>query len=148
MATLSRSVTINAPVEEVFSYALDVRNLWNLPGEAIALADVDLKPEGVGTSCRLWTHLLGFHVEGGLEYTEVVRPERIVAQVTFFGEHPTWTFTFEPVAGGTRMTGTGEWNVRVPLVGKPYEKLVVKEHVPMLESMLGNVKTGMEARAA
>lgn len=148
MATLTRSVTINAPVEEVFDYALDVRNLWALPGEPVALVDVDLKPGGLGTSARIWTHFMGFHMEGGLEYTEVVRPERIVVQVGFSMEHPTWTFTFEPDAGGTRLTGTGEWHVGVPVVGRTYEKLVVKEHVPMLEAMLANIKAGLEAKAA
>ena len=34
-----------------------------------------------GSSARIWSHLLGFHLEGGLEYTEVVRPERIKAEV-------------------------------------------------------------------
>ena len=60
----------------------------------VALADVTIEPEGVGTSARLWTHLLGFHLEGSLRITEVVRPERIVAQVDFFAEKPTWRFTF------------------------------------------------------
>jgi uncharacterized protein YndB with AHSA1/START domain len=146
MATLTRSVTINAPVEEVFDYTLDVRNLWSMPD--VAVADVDLKPEGTGTTCRIWSHMLGFHVEGGLEYTEVVRPERIVAEVSFFMEHPTWTFTFEPVAGGTKMTGTGEWHVGVPVVGSAVERMNVKEHEPFLEAMLGGVKSALEAKAA
>ncbi len=148
MATLTRSTTVNAPVEEVFDYALDVRNLWSFPGEAIALADVDLTPDGVGTTCRIWSHVLGFHIEGRLEYTEVVRDERIVAEVSFLMEHPTWTFTFEPVTGGTRVTGTGEWTVKVPVVGGTVERMSVKEHVPFLEAMLGNIKATLEARAA
>ena len=105
MATLTRSVTVNAPVEKVFDYAMDVRNLWSFPGEALALADVTLTPEGVGTSARIWTHWLGFHIEGGLEYTEVVRPEKIVVEVGFAVEHPTWTLTFKPFHGGTKVTG-------------------------------------------
>jgi uncharacterized protein YndB with AHSA1/START domain len=148
MATLTRSVTVHAPVEKVFDYAMDVRNLWSFPGEAIALADVDLKPEGVGTSARIWSHWLGFHIEGGLEYTEVVRPERIVVQVGFAVEHPTWTFTFKPFHGGTKVTGNGEWHVSAPLVGKRFEQMAVKEHEPFLEAMLANLKAGVETKAA
>jgi uncharacterized protein YndB with AHSA1/START domain len=148
VATLTRTVTINAPVEEVFDYALDVRNLWAFPGQPVALKDVDLKPEGVGTSARVWTHMFGFHMEGGLEYTDVVRPERIVIQVGFAMEHPTWTFTFEPVAGGTKLTAAGEWHVSVPLVGKTYEKMEVKGHEPMIEAMLANAKEHLETKAA
>jgi uncharacterized protein YndB with AHSA1/START domain len=146
MATLTRSITVDAPVHAVFDYALDVRQLWNL--EDVALTQVDLKPEGVGTSARLFSHVLGFHIEGGLEYTEVVPDERIVAQVHFFAEKPTWTFTFAPSDGGTLLTVTGEWNVSVPLVGRPIEGMMVKEHEPFVEAMLANIKAQVEARSA
>lgn len=146
MATLTRSVVIDAPVEKVFDYALDMRNLWAVPD--VALADVALKPEGTGSSARLFSHFLGFHLEGGLEYTEVVRPERIVAKVSFFAEHPTWTFTFEPVDDGAKLTATGEWHIGVPAVGKPLEGLMVREHQEFVETMLTNVKDGVEGTTA
>lgn len=52
---------------------------------------------------RLHTHFLGFRLVGGVEYTEVVPGQRIVAQVHFFAEKPTWRFTFEPAGGGTKV---------------------------------------------
>ncbi len=143
MATLTRTVTVNAPVEEVFDYALDPRKLWSLPD--LALAEVDLQPDGLGTSARIWNHVLGFHIEGGLEYTEVTRPERIVVEVTFRMEHPTWTFTFEPENGGTKVTGQGEWHVKTPAVGGAIERMNVKEHEPFLEGMLASLKADVEA---
>jgi uncharacterized protein YndB with AHSA1/START domain len=146
MATLTRSVVIDAPVEKVFDYALDVRNLWAFPD--VALANVELKPEGIGSSARLFTHFLGFHMEGGLEYTEVVRPERIVAKVSFFAENPTWTFTFEPVDDGVKLTVRGEWHIGVPAVGRPLEGLMVREHKEFVETMLTNVKDGVEGTTA
>jgi uncharacterized protein YndB with AHSA1/START domain len=114
----------------------------------VALTDVDIKPEGVGTSARMFTHLLGFHLEGGIEYTEVVPGERIVAQVHFFAEKPTWRFTFEPADGGTKVTAEGEWDLKVPVVGKPIERMMVKEHEPFAEEMLANLKTQVEAKTA
>lgn len=146
MATLTRSVTIDAPVEQVFDYALDIRKLWAVPD--VALADVSPTPDGAGSTARIWTHVLGFHMEMGLEYTEVVRPERIVAEVKSFGEKPVWTFTFEPVEGGTKLTAQGEWHVKVPAVGKPIEGLMVREHQDFLETMLDNVKAGVEGKTA
>lgn len=143
MATLTRSVTIDAPVEKAFDYALDIRNLWAVPD--IGLADVALKPDGVGSSAKIFTHFLGFHMEMGLEYTEVVRPERIVAKVAGFGlDKPTWRFTFEPADGGTKMTVQGEWHINVPAVGGPMEGLMVREHREFVEQMLTNVKSGVE----
>lgn len=144
MATLTRSITIQAPVETVFGIALDISKLWR--AEDVALADVDIKPEGVGTSARVFSHLLGFHIEGGLEYTEVIPLERIVVQVHFFGEKPTWTFTFQPTEDGTTVTGVGEWTMNVPLVGRPIEGMMVKGHEPFLEGMLDHLKSQAEAK--
>jgi uncharacterized protein YndB with AHSA1/START domain len=143
MATLTRSVTIDAPADKVFDYALDIRNLFVAPD--IALADVSLKPDGVGSSARIWSHFLGFHLEMGLEYTEVVRPQRIVAEVDGFGlDNPVWTFTFEPADGGTKLTAQGEWHIKVPAVGKPIEGLLAREHEDFLDTMLDDVKAGAE----
>lgn len=146
MATLTRDIMIDAPIDTVFDYALDVRHLWN--SKEVTLTDVDIKPEGVGTSARLHTHLLGFGLEGGVEYTEVDPGQRIVAQVHFFAEKPTWTFSFAPADGGTRATLEGEWEVKVPVLGKPVEKMMVKEHGPFAEELLANLKTQVEVQAS
>jgi uncharacterized protein YndB with AHSA1/START domain len=146
MATLTRSITIHAPVSTVFDIALDIGRLWN--AEDVALAAVDIKPGGVGTSARLYSHLLGFHLEGGLEYTEVVPQERIVAQVHFFAEKPTWTFTFSEADGDTTVTAVGEWVVKVPVVGRPIEGMMVREHESFLEGILEHLKSQAEAQVA
>jgi uncharacterized protein YndB with AHSA1/START domain len=146
MATLTRSIKIDAPVGTVFDFALDLQRFW--VAKDVAMTEVDLKPDGVGSSARLYTHLLGFHLEGGLEYTEVIPGERIVAQVHFFAEKPTWTFTFEPADGGTKVSAEGEWIVKFPVVGRPIEGMMVKEHEPFLEEMLAHLKTQVEAKSA
>ena len=142
MAVLTQSITVNAPVEDVFDYALDPRKLWSMPD--VALADVTIEPDGVGTSARIWSHVLGFHIEGSMEYQEVTRPERIVIEVNFVMEHPTWTFTFEPEDGVTKVTAQGEWHVKTPAVGGRFEKMMVKEHVPALEGILASLKRDLE----
>lgn len=147
MSTLTRDIVVKAPVKDVFDYVLDVRKLWSAVPD-VAVTEVVATPEGVGTSARIWSHFLGFHIEGGLEYKEVTRPERIVIEVSFFLEHPTWTFTFAPVHGGTKVTGQGEWQVNAPVVGKPMENMMVKEHEPFLEGMLAALKADFEDKAA
>ena len=142
MSVITSTITIHAPVEQVFDYALDPRRLWAMPD--VAVAEVDLKPEGAGSTARLWSHFLGFHLEGGLEYVEVTRPDRIVLKVSFFLENPTWTFTFEPVDGGTKVTGQGEWHLGVPAVGSRYESMMAKEHKPLLKDMLADMKAAVE----
>ncbi len=146
MAILTRSIEIQAPVEEVFNFALDVGKFWTSWPEEVAVRDVELKPDGVGTSARLFTHFYAIHMEGTIEYTEVVPNERIGVKVHFFGEKPTWVFTFEPADGGTKLTATGEWHVKAPVVSKPIEGIIAKGHEDGLESLLANVKSQVEAK--
>lgn len=145
MAKLTRSIEIEAPVDEVFSFALDIGPLWTLWHDEVAVRDVEMKPDGIGTSARLFTRIFAFHVEGTVEYTEVIPDERIVADVHFFAENPTWVFTFEPVGGGTKFTAEGEWHARVPAVGDRLDQMMVKSHEEGLESMLAAVKARLEA---
>lgn len=147
MAVLTRSSIIDAPVETVFDLALDVVRLWGSSPE-VALRDVVTTPEGVGTSATIWTHGLGIHFQGRIEYTEVVRPERIVAQVEMGPEHPVWEFTFEPFGAGTKMTGRGEWHVQTPAVGKTLESWMARSHANFLETLLRNFKDQVEAGLA
>ena len=148
MAKLTRSVDIEAPVEKVFDYAMDVGRLWTSWPEQVAVRDVELKPDGVGSSATLFSHFMAIHLEGSIEYTEVVPNQRIVAKVHFFGEKPTWVFTFEPADGGTKLTAEGEWHAKIPGVGKPIEGMLVKGHAGGLESLLATVKSRVEAEAA
>ena len=146
MAKLTRSITVHAPIDRVFDYALDITKLWK--AKDVGLANVDIKPSGLGTTARMYTHFLGFHMEGDVEYTEVVPGQRIVAQVHFFAEKPTWTFTFAPVKSGTKVTAEGEWHVGLPVAGGRIEGMMVKWHEPFLDEMLASLKTGVEAKAA
>lgn len=146
MAKLTRSVVIHAPVDMVFNLALDVGELWtSFPG--VAARDVVLKPDGVGSSARLFTHFLGFHIEGDIEFIEVIRNERIVAKITFGAESPTWTFTFTPADDGTELTLEGEWHVNLPAVGHPLETLIVKAHENDTERLLAGFKAKVESTA-
>ncbi len=144
MATLTRSVMIGAPVEEVFGFVLDIGKFWSQFGE-VAVREIDVRPEGVGTSATIYSHVLAIHLEGKVEYTDVVPNERIVAKVSLVGEKPTWTFTFASSDGGTTLTAEAEWHVNVPAVGGSIEKMMVKEHEAELEGWLANVRAALEA---
>jgi uncharacterized protein YndB with AHSA1/START domain len=146
MTTLTRSIEIEAPVEKVFDFALDVGKFWTSWPEEVAARDVELKPGGVGSSARLFGHFLAIHMEGTIEYTEVVPEERIVAKVHWLGESPSWVFEFEPADGGTKLTAMGEWHAKIPVVGKRIEGMMVKGHEKGLESLLATVKSRVEAQ--
>ncbi len=143
MATLTRSITVDAPVETAFDFALDIGRFWSCWPD-VAMRDVELRRDGVGSTARAYTHFLFLHLEGSVEYTEVTPNRRIVAKVSFTGESPTWVFTFEPQDGGSRLTAEAEWHVPVPGVGQAIEGSIVKGHERELEKWLANVKTRIE----
>lgn len=143
-ATLTREVVINAPVEKVFDVVRDIGKLWvHFPD--VAVREVKLTPEGVGSSARMYTHELGLHFEGVAEVVEVVPNQRVVVQIRFGPESPRWTFSVEPVADGTKLAAQGEWHVNIPGVGKPIGNLIAKSHTEFLEAMLANIKADLEA---
>ncbi len=148
MANLTRSIEIDAPVEKVFDFAMDVGKFWSSWPEDIAVRDVELKPDGVGTSARLFGHFFVIHMEGTIEYTDVVPNERIDADIHWVGESPSWVFTFESADDATTLTAEAEWDVKVPVVGKRIEGMMVKGHEEGLEGLLETVKSRVESEVA
>jgi len=141
---LTRSVTINAPVEEVFADVLDIGRFWT-GAEGVAMREMNRTPDGVGTTARLYSYAGPIHIEGVIEVVEVVPNERIAAKVHFGPENPLWTFTFAPDDGGTLLTGKGEWHMNVPGVRKRLEAWTATSHGEMLEQILAAAKARVEA---
>jgi len=147
MATMTRSTTIEAPVEEVFDYALDIRNLWVIPD--VGLADVQQRPGGVGSTAKIFNHFLGLHFEMTLEILEVVRPEKIVLKITSnTPDRPLWTLTFEPGEDSTTVTMTGEWHINVPGIGATMEEMQARAHKDIVDGLLANLKGKVEPLVA
>ena len=46
------------------------------------------------------------------------------------------------------MTAVGEWVVKVPVVGRPIEGMMVREHESFLEGILEHLKSQAEAQVA
>lgn len=142
--TLTRTIVIGVPVERAFTAALDLGKLWTYFPD-VAVRDVKLTPEGVGSSVRIYSHALGLHMEGTGRIIEVVPNERIVVKAHFGPENPLWTFTFEPVESGTQLTVQGAWHVGFPRVGSAIEDRMAKSHTEFVEEMLAAIKADLEA---
>ena len=149
MSKLTRSVTVDVPVEKLFDFASDPGRLWSSMPDVV-IRDRVLTPEIVGskaTLIALSVHrlLLGVYMEGTVEYTDVTPNKTIVARVHFAGESPTWTFSFAPTEGGTSLAAEAEWHVNLPVVGDSLAAMEAKSHESMLEDWLAKVKDIVEA---
>lgn len=141
MAKVERSFKINAPVEKVFSYVTDPRNeLEYIP----SITDIrDITGQGVGQRFG-WTYkMMGIPLKGEDEVTEYVPNQRYVQKSTG-GIVSTWTWTFQPEAGGTRLSLVVEYTIPVPVLGKVGERLALRQTEREADLAVATLKDRLE----
>jgi uncharacterized protein YndB with AHSA1/START domain len=143
MAKVEKTITINAPVEKVFSYVEEPTNLLEYWPSMVEVKDVEPLPNG-GTKFRWVYKMGGVHLEGTSEATEYVVNQRTVTE-NKGGIEGTVTWTYETQDGGTKVTFEAKYTVPVPVLGKLAESLIVKLNEREAETLLANVKDRMEA---
>jgi uncharacterized membrane protein len=142
MAKLTKSITINAPLEKVFGYVSDSTNLPEIWPSLIEIRDVKHLPDGRTTDG--WTYkMAGIHLKGTTT-TEYVENKSIISK-TEGGVKSTQTWTFEPADGGAKATFEVEYNIPIPVLGKLAEAIVVKLNDHEGDTIMANLKSRMEA---
>ena len=143
MAKVKKTITINAPVEKVFGYVSEPTNLPEIWPSLVEVKDVQRLPNG-GTSNRWVYKMAGIRLEGTSEDAEYVANQRLVSK-TKGGVQSTQTWTFQPEAGGTKVTFEIEYTVPIPVLGKLAEVVIVKMNEHEGDLILDNLKARMEA---
>jgi uncharacterized membrane protein len=143
MAKITKTITINAPVEKVFDF---MNYPGNLPEIWPSMVEVkDIKPAAVGSYNFSWVYkMAGLRFEGASETTEFIANKRIVTKSTK-GINSTFAWQYEPKDGGTKLTVEVEYIVPVPLLGKLAESFIIKQNEHEADAMLANLKARMEA---
>ncbi len=142
MAKIEQSITINAPVEKVFSYVGDPMNqLEWLP----SITDVrDIVGEGVGQKSG-WTYkMMGISFKGENEVVESVPNQRRVIKSTG-SIQSTWTWTFKSENGKTVVNLELEYAIPVPVLGKVAEQLVLRQNEREAALAMTNIKERLES---
>jgi uncharacterized membrane protein len=143
MAKVEKAITINAPVEKVCGYINEPTNLPEVWPSMVEAKDVQRLPNG-GNRFRWVYKMAGVRFEGTSEDTEVIANQRVVSKSTG-GIESTFTWTFQPEDGGTKLTVEVEYTVPIPLLGKLAEAFIVKQNEREAELLLANLKAKMEA---
>jgi uncharacterized protein YndB with AHSA1/START domain len=141
MATIKKSININAPVEKVFE-DLTPEHLPEVWPSLVEVNNIQELPNG-GFSWDWVYKMAGMRFTGSSEHTEVVPNERTVTLSTG-GIDSTITWEYQPVDGGTKFTTTVEYKVPIPLLGKLAESIIVKMNENESNVLLANVKAMME----
>lgn len=143
MAKITRTFTINAPVEKVFAFAAG--DPTNLPKIYPSLIEVkDIKPLPAGGYSFNWIYkMAGMRFEGATETIEYIPNQRIATKTTK-GIESSSVYTYESEDGGTKMTSETEYKIPVPLLGKLAEALILKLNENETNAVMANMKSLLE----
>ncbi len=139
---MKRSIHIEAPVEKVFDFVRDPKNVPKGMTMPYKIKDIKLTDGGVGSYYSWEFHIAGLPIEGFEVYTEFIPNQRITerSSQSIFG---TFTSTFEPEGSGMKLTMETRhgsfW--RFP----PFRQLVDLGQSMISERYLSAVKAQMQA---
>jgi uncharacterized membrane protein len=143
MAKLEKSVTIKAPVEKVFDFMADPKNLPEVWPSMVEVRGVQPSPTG-GYNFS-WTYkMAGMRFEGASETTGFIANKHNVTE-SKKGIQSKFTWDYQPEAGGTKLTVQVEYTVPIPLLGKLAEAFIIKQNEHESDVLLANLKARMES---
>ena len=143
MASITRTVTVQAPVDTVYRYLDDPTHLPEFWPSLVAVSDVHSLPNG-GHAYDWKYKMVGIPLEGESEDIEHVENERIVSKTTG-GISSTETWTLAPRGDQTEVTMKIDYSVPVPVLGKLAEAAIVKLNEHEGDVTMANLKTMLEA---
>lgn len=142
MVKLQKSITINAPVEKVFAFLSDPRNLPEIWPSLIEVKHVTPAPKG-GFHFDWVYKMAGVQIEGHSEVVEYVLNERTITKGTK-GIESKFIWLYKPLNKNTQLTLEIEYTVPVPVLGRLAEPVVLKQNEQEAETLLFNLKSRME----
>jgi uncharacterized membrane protein len=140
MATIRRSITIRAPVAQVFDYVADPTHLPEIWPSLVAVRNV--QPQEHGSSFDWDYKLLALRIHGRSEPVERVANERLVSRsVKGIPNTFRWLYAVQD----DQTVVTLEVDYQVPMLGRIAEGVVGKLNEREAQTLLGNLKRKMEA---
>ncbi|MFC1987035.1 SRPBCC family protein [Chloroflexota bacterium] len=138
MARLEKEVILEAPIEDIYNYVSDPRNLPEFWPSVIDITDLKSLPNG-GYIGR-WTYKMAMaYFKGKGKYVKVA-PNRLLVIETSGGIGSTITWTFRSRDNITRVTLTIEYKIPVPLLRKLAEAIIVKMNDEEGDLMMANLQ--------
>ncbi|MGZ7188302.1 MAG: SRPBCC family protein [Halobacteriota archaeon] len=145
MARFEESVTINRPVEGVFTYATDIKS-WPQWHETIVEAEQTSQgPAGVGTTFKGKAHAEGRTTEFTGKVTEYAPYKRSRKVMNFGNFVIDDTLMFDPTDGGTRFTIA--YDVKVRGIAKLMSSRINSGIHDELKQAVSKLKTVLESQS-
>lgn len=146
MTKISRSITIQAPVSQVFDYLTDPQHLPEIWPSMVEVSHVERKPDGAHSFDWVYK-MAGLNFKGHADTIQVERTKRVVSK-NEKGIQSTFCWTYEPRGGETKVTMEVEYELPGTLLGKLAGPVLNKVNAREAETLLNNLKTKMETGAS
>ncbi|MFC1903913.1 SRPBCC family protein [Chloroflexota bacterium] len=124
MAKVDKEIWIETPIEKIFGYISDPRNLPEFWPSLMEIKDVQSLPDG-GYSARWVYKMMGMRFDGTGKYTQIV-PHQFFVIETEGGIRSKIAWTVRSWGNKTRVTLSIEYKIPIPLLGKLAEAIIVK----------------------
>jgi uncharacterized protein YndB with AHSA1/START domain len=143
MAKITKSIFINAPVEEVFEYHTDPNNNTQYWPSMVEVKNIEDNP--VGGKKFNWVYkMAGIRFEGTTTPIEWVPNKRLVVK-SAGGIESTFVYDYTPEGQGTRLSMEVDYKVPVPVLGKLAESFILRSNEREADTVLANIKDICEA---
>ncbi len=145
MTRFEESVMINRPVEDVFSYATDIKNWPQWHDSIVESEQISQGELGVGTTFRAKAHMEGRTMEFTGKMTGY-DPYKRSSKVMDFGNFVIDdTLIFDPADGGTRFTMV--YDVKVRGLAKLMSSRINSGMHEELKQAVSKLKAGLESQS-
>lgn len=144
MATVERSITIEAPLREVFEYMDYPPHQAEISPSIVEVENVERLPNGGSRSDWVYK-MVGVRLRGSVEAVAYEPNERIVFDMRGSIEGQI-RWEFKRRSGKTEVVYHADYTVPVPRLGEPLAKLASGYNEREVESTLANLKARMEDR--
>jgi uncharacterized membrane protein len=144
MAHIEKSITIQAPVEKVFSYMLEPANYLEFWPSLVAVKDINRKDDSrIGDTFGWVYKMAGLHLEGKSERVNVV-PNRVIETRETGLIESDFLWEFEAQDGGTRVNVSLNYAPHPSVFERLAEPVVHRINEHEVDALLKNLKARME----
>jgi carbon monoxide dehydrogenase subunit G len=146
LTKITKSFEFEAPPEKVFAFMLDMEKM-NKTTKGVSEAEYTSKgPVGVGTTMHMVGKAGGSQAEFDMEITEFEKNKKISTRTIGASKlKMTGSTTLEPIAKGTKVTRTYDYELPYSILGKIVDKLrVSKDMEKSTEKQLRDMKKALE----
>ena len=145
LATITKSIDIDAPVEKVFELLNDPKRVPKYAPGVTSVEDVRQSEQHIGDSFRATYAVLGLHFPMTFTVTGYEQPTKLSTRFEG-GMKGTWLWQLEPRGNSTHLTTQMEYEMAVGILGKAMNAMLVERmNEKNAEQLLENLKLVSEA---